>query len=136
MKEIKFRAWVIKDKRLRGVKQLRYNDSDTITVNATENSKNWEPLVIGGKNDECILMQFTGLQDKNNKDIYEGDILEINTVYNKSPIKHTGEVKFESATFIFGCDEVTDHYMTFIELFGDWEIEVIGNIYKNTELLD
>ena len=83
----------------------------------------------------CDLMQFTGLTDKNDKDIYEGDIVKCDTVYNKAYLKHIGTVVFELGSFIVGCDTMTDSYNTFIELCGEWDIEVIGNIHENPELV-
>ena len=117
MREIKFRVWD-KDKKKFIVDDNWLDDDGYLTKFSFQ-----------------TLQQFTGLKDKNGKEIYEGDIVKAETLYNKCKIKHIGEIKFESATFIFGCDDVTDSYMTFIELFGDWDTEVIGNIYENPELL-
>ena len=70
-------------------------------------------------------MQYTGLKDKNGKEIYEGDILLTNNqTYNY-------EVKFEDCSF--GVQ--TKHY-GFINLIGCGELEIIGNIYENPELLN
>jgi uncharacterized phage protein (TIGR01671 family) len=73
------------------------------------------------------LMQFTGLLDKNGKEIYEGDILE-NMNWRewnyKNGEKHRVVVKWTSGKKFsgFGIGEDT-HY------------EIIGNIYENPELL-
>ena len=86
--------------------------------------------------DEIELMQFTGLKDKNGKEIYEGDI--INYKYSR----HTSTqfvVKYNEfqATFVV-VDNHNDLVYTFREL-ADYiqlnSLEVIGNIYENKELL-
>ena len=88
--------------------------------------------------------QYTGLTDKNGKEIYEGDILrcslEIETPVNATeplePMIHLGKVCFEKGMFIVGSDTMDDGYMNFIDLDEELDLEVIGNIYKNHELLE
>ena len=77
---------------------------------------------------ECIVMQFTGLKDINDKEIYEGDILEIcNGSINCFPwMQKNSVVVFKNGSFnvpIWDFDST------------HW-IKVIGNIYENPELLE
>jgi uncharacterized phage protein (TIGR01671 family) len=115
MKEIKFRAWSVPLNRMIhdpyiGKERDQIND------------------VFNGKLNKFIWMQYIGLKDKNDKEIYEGDILQ-QFNFDKSKYK-TYTIKqqmYESC----GCCA---------SIYG-WEIEhpkseeIIGNIYENPDLL-
>ena len=75
--------------------------------------------------------QFTGLKDKNGKEIYEGDILRI----KNSLIELEGEVIFDTIDLAF---EVYDKENDCKEMlwYTNKEFEVIGNIYDNPDLLE
>lgn len=83
---------------------------------------------------DYILMQYTGLKDKNDKEIYEGDIITI-TYSNGEKIKKYA-VKY--------CDDCGYYMLKSIDRkydldtfcgYGKEQIEIIGNIYENPELL-
>lgn len=76
-------------------------------------------------NNKIILMQYTGLKDKNGKEIYEGDILK-GTFYG-FPMPEYDYV------FQIYWDEKEKGFMA--SYFEPSECEVIGNIYDNPELL-
>ena len=77
---------------------------------------------------ECVLMQCTGLKDKNGKLIYEGDIVKFKTeLFGKPKQIIWNECHYIlKDTFIILCDME-------IKQFG---LEIIGNIYENKELLN
>lgn len=81
-------------------------------------------------NNKIILMQYTGLKDKNGKEIYEGDIIRI----KNSLIEIEGEVIFDTIDLSF---EVYDKENDCKEMlwYTNEEFEVIGNIYDNPEIL-
>lgn len=86
--------------------------------------------------DDITLMQYTGLKDKNGKEIYEGDIV----TYKRSVGNWTGKFMTTTHKIIF-TEEVNAFVMeygsSYIKLRKHWgyEYEVIGNIFENTELL-
>lgn len=80
-------------------------------------------VIKGDKFFDFELMQFTGLKDKNGKEIYEGDILEyVERDWNKlKDLTVRCDVVFEDGAFKPSIDPENS--------------EVIGNIYENPELL-
>lgn len=91
------------------------------TMNKVEHQSLWP--------DRFILMQWTGLVDKNGKEVYEGDVVE-HKYYGKKQVQWTladnGEGAFQYAGYDFEDMDVKTGII-------DWEI--IGNIWENPELL-
>ena len=114
-REIKFRAWNDRTKEMRGVMGFRINEDGSKTWNCTERYGNWEPLC--DKFTKVIIMQFTGLKDKNGKEIYEGDIIE-QTFYGDDVSK-----------IILIVEDIIQ--LSEIRCGSSKENEVIGNIYEN-----
>lgn len=88
------------------------------------------------EDEDCILMQCTGLKDKNGKLIYENDIL--GGIYH-GYIEYCNECKcFQLKVKDYGClaCEGDLHWYELVEAEEQNELEVIGNIYENAELLE
>lgn len=75
--------------------------------------------------------QFTGTCAYNGQKIYEGDIVETG-----SPEKKKCSVKFNEASGAYELHEIGGQYFHTIDCFLPYQIEVVGNIYDNRELLE
>lgn len=118
MRLIKFRAW---DKR---EKEMCYNAQCTV---------DWEFYIVDKDQKQYVLMQFTGLKDKNGKEIYEGDIVSGKGIYesirsNKFEVIYHGNKC--SACFIFADKNGLGYHPYEIKAQ-----EIIGNIYENPDLI-
>ncbi len=121
MREIKFRAYIRRLKWMVQVERICF-DIGTVEVDLTDGNGDTAEYYFG----EIELMQFTGLKDKNGIEIYEGDVVEA-TRYDGLAV--TGVVDFRDCSFV-----ISTGYQT-IYTWIDYQIEVIGNIYENPELL-
>lgn len=147
MKELKFRVYDKDSKKM-------YNQDEFILTFDTVG----EDIYLN-KNDEVIplysyeLMQFTGVEDKNGKEIYKGDILSykriIYTDCSKTEIEEIEKESFiEMITYApiasvvkphsknvksFGYDSVNKECLI-LELTSD-DVEIVGNVYENKDLL-
>jgi uncharacterized phage protein (TIGR01671 family) len=124
--EIKFKVWDNQSKHW----VYFHNDDDlTEPVLLTENNFVIEPYNNYHKADYVYCM-FTGLQDKNGKDIYEGDVIKIELNNNA---KYQVIWRNEFADFFLS--NIKSSIGTYFHSDGDC-LEIIGNIHENPEILE
>ena len=124
MREIKFRAWHKEEKIIGEVlgidilhKEIFFSNED---VDCYEHSDF----------KDIELMQYTGLYDKNEKEIYEGDIVKLRANHG------IGVVKYYDEWGAFVVEYIKSKPLAVLGMnYYKEDIEVLGNIYKNPELL-
>jgi len=122
MREIKFRAYSKIQKRILDVVEIRFN-----TKCFKLSDSQWYEF------DEAYLTQFTGLLDKNGREIFEGDILRTEGIDNVQLWK----VDYEMSSDVMGfsCNCISGSFSSCHNEVWD-EGEVVGNIYNPPELLE
>lgn len=143
MREIKFRIWCKQNESMQRVSKIGFDEGKLWYV-LDEDHETQPPYFED--DDDWVLMQYTGLKDKNGKEIYEGDIVKTHDQNNV--------IKYEYGSFLvkgLHADEYERTYSVLYHYLVDATIpdmphsrfdgvtttlEVIGNIYENPKLLE
>jgi len=140
MRPIKFRVW---------------NKRTNKWIHSPDNEVNLfgETILLGefmrGVNldelNDCMALQYTGLKDKNNKEIYEGDIIKFMGRWDEQGNVLPPDYKSYEIFWLMGglCASMINRprpYMSFFEHneilgIGHTDSEIIGNIFDNPELM-
>lgn len=128
MRELKFRVWDnLKKEWVSNTNIWRMKTDPNGIGEIAPNTFYWKQHPQG-----LSIQQYTGLKDKNGKEIYEGDILIFRPLYKESLGGQFGNAvfstSFKDGSFRFGDEfaeqEAANYY------------EIIGNIFENPELLE
>lgn len=124
----RFRAW---DKEFKEMVQVDALVFDEQIIKATYKNGN----VVKEDIKNYVLMQSTGLRDKNGKEIFEGDILKVT---NLSSWLEVVSFNKDKAMFVSKETERKVEETPLYDLFNAdiFEIEIIGNIHTNSELAE
>ena len=133
MRETKFRAWLKEEEKMVNVETMDFTDKTIRCLKKNEFINAY--LLRRVSFDDVELMQYTGLRDKNGKEIYEGDIIKYKFPYDKR-IKHISPVKFLETEASFGIKDRYGNEIPLYTISANNYFEVIGNIYKNKNLLE
>lgn len=118
----RYRAWLKEDKEMVDVEEINFFNGEFDFIG--------DAITWMCKSDDCVLMQSTGLRDKNGKEIFEGDVVKMaKNVYSEPTyyevVRHRGGAyRLESKQY--GCELWLRHT----------DCEIAGDIYKNPELLE
>ena len=120
MREIKFRVWDKENKKMMKVSSLSLENKEiAVRENGTYHFFRMQNLE---------LMQYTGLKDKNGKEIYEGDIV----ILNDAEEENRCIVKYKYGSYILVDGDLREDLSNVEAKF----LEVVGNIYENKNLLE
>lgn len=127
MKEIKFRAWDKKKLQMITDTKGNYVVSNIGLLKPIEDKFGLIDIT------QFELMQYTGLKDKNGKEIYEGDILD-------NPLHWSIRIEYDKGSFMVrDLDKVRYNNLICNIPIGNFDLfdwRIIGNVYENPELLE
>ncbi|MGU8434637.1 YopX family protein [Clostridium perfringens] len=139
-REIKFRGWDSVNEVMLPVESINFREG-YVSLNEGDNS-------LTDTLEMIELMQYTGLKDKNGKEIYEKDIVKV-TINNKT---FNAWIVFEMGSFMIANDDITyyidDNWNDNVKCLSElaWEqeefedriycLEVIGDTYQNIDLIE
>lgn len=127
-REHKFRAWIKSDNRMEygvSVNPFHVGDCDRLY---------W-------KHEEVDLMEYTGVKDKNKKDVYEGDIIEFDNDIKDILGAKDGQVYYRAGSFFVSDGNSEFHNKSYplcplVDFNCVLRGKIVGNVFENPELLN
>lgn len=138
MREIKFRAW---DKEFNIMHYPEDWDNEYMTSSGEVVEKvertvlyNHTEVIMEVISNERVLMQYTGLKDKNGREIYEGDIVN----YEDGEDSFSAIVEWANYGYYFEVEKPFRDSFSLDDWYdnGSLDVEVIGSIHEKPELLE
>lgn len=134
MREIKFRGWSIFDEKwVYGYLTVRFNirsDEKHYFIYSETGMSGWrvDPESVG---------QYTGLMDYKRQDIYEGDLIKVESYYFGDALQ---KEFIGVCIYIDGAYHIESHYSQTDKSYYNFDenetVQVVGNLYENKELLN
>lgn len=131
----KFRAWDKRENTMRDVAVLLFTKGGK--VNSIEYWKTPSELKSYHVRN-LVLMQSTGLIDRNGVEIFDGDVVQAEQYLTTTiPVRINGIVKYSNRYTMFYLDNGSERHDLYMQSLGGsiYNFEIIGNIYENPELL-
>lgn len=129
MREIKFRAWLKEGKKMVNVETMDFTDKSIQYLKKSEINNAY--ILRRESFDDVELMQYTGVKDKNGKEIYEKDIIFCNKYKNIVVFFENGCFKVR-----YPKNDITNIICTLDTFLEKYKCKISGNIYENFELLE
>lgn len=134
----KFRAWDKQAKKMKNVEAINLSNQQVVLSEKAllEMGGMWSVCDMPTSLDDVILMQSTGLVDKNGVEIFEGDVVQFEDCYIESDFLYInkGIVEWSQGRFtVTNRDSVEMEDLLDGELL---DVTIIGNIYENPELME
>jgi uncharacterized phage protein (TIGR01671 family) len=130
MREIKFQVWDGSQHKMSIVGGIVFDKGRIVEIDSDDGE-----LICYEPSPKIQLRQFTGLKDKNGKEIYEGDIVRLET--NKICVIQYADCW---AKYMLGIPPDGEHCYKYLATYPDYEtyaenLEVIANIWESPEVL-
>lgn len=143
MREIEFRVWDNQEKVYLNKKDIAIDNLGNVFVfegcNDNDSELWYARILVDPDNERYIIEQLTGLTDKNGKDIYAEDIVEVKHSDWTEPTIHVVEWCGDEKYPAFDLKPELDEAMNSIALAAQsdfFSVKVVGNIHENPELVE